>query len=48
MKELVAKCVICEKELYCLDGFFNGTFSNEHLPLCFECANLKEMEKSAD
>jgi len=42
MKELVNICAICKRELYCIDGFFNGTFSEDHQPICFECANKEE------
>lgn len=45
MKELVGKCTVCEKEVYCLDGFFNGIFTDEKKIFCFECC---EEEKARE
>ncbi len=41
MKELVGTCTICQKEIYCLDGFLNGIFQNEKL-YCFNCFEEKK------
>lgn len=37
MKELVGTCHVCEKEVYCLDGFLNGVVNDEGVLICFEC-----------
>jgi hypothetical protein len=37
MRELVGNCIACRKEIYCLDGFFNGVHSDEGKMYCFEC-----------
>jgi hypothetical protein len=37
MRELVGKCTKCEKDLFCLDGFFNGIILENKTILCFEC-----------
>ncbi|MFD2445801.1 hypothetical protein ACFSO7_17725 [Bacillus sp. CGMCC 1.16607] len=39
MKELIGKCSICQKELFCLDGFFNGIILETKELLCFDCHN---------
>ena len=46
MKELVNTCSKCGKELYCIDGFFNGVHTEDQQAFCFECAEHKK--KSAD
>jgi hypothetical protein len=43
LKELVGYCSICGKELYCLDGFFNGIILESKELVCFCCIeNNKE------
>jgi hypothetical protein len=42
LKELIGCCSICGKELYCLDGFFNGVILENKELICFEC---EEVEK---
>ncbi|MFC0415395.1 hypothetical protein ACFFHH_07970 [Cytobacillus solani] len=42
MRELVSKCHLCGKDLYCIDGFFNGIHTDEQQTLCFDCAEEKE------
>ncbi|CAH2715582.1 hypothetical protein BACCIP111895_02766 [Neobacillus rhizosphaerae] len=37
MKELVGLCISCNKEIFCLDGFFNGVITKEKENYCFEC-----------
>jgi hypothetical protein len=37
LKELVGTCKCCKKEVYCLDGFFNGILTEEKETFCFEC-----------
>jgi hypothetical protein len=44
MKELVGKCKCCSKEIYCLDGFFNGIHTKEKEIYCFECYEEKDKE----
>ncbi|MFE8702177.1 hypothetical protein ACFYKX_16380 [Cytobacillus sp. FJAT-54145] len=41
MKEFVGHCFICKKELYCLEGFFDGVVAGEQL-LCFTCSEGNE------
>jgi hypothetical protein len=43
VKELVGRCSCCGKELFCLDGFFNGIYTKDKKIICFECeSQLKE------
>ncbi len=42
MKEHVGKCSLCEKEIYCLDGFLDGVVSEDRALYCFECAAKQE------
>ncbi|MBM7585157.1 hypothetical protein JOC86_001699 [Bacillus pakistanensis] len=44
MKELVGHCKRCQKEIYCLDGFFNGIKLNDGQLLCFACEEKQEEE----
>lgn len=44
MKELIGYCSICRKELYCLDGFFNGVILDNKELVCFECAEGEKEE----
>ncbi|MFP7297897.1 hypothetical protein [Neobacillus niacini] len=37
MKELVGYCTACSKEIFCLDGFFNGVQSDDRKMYCFDC-----------
>jgi hypothetical protein len=46
MKELVGHCFICQKEVFCMDGFFQGEVSNSGETLCFICAEKKEKESN--
>ena len=39
MKELVGQCHICNKDVYCLDGFLNGVIDDKGKLVCMECAN---------
>lgn len=41
MNELVGKCIHCGKNLYCMDGFFNGVHIDNKQTLCFDCAEKK-------
>ncbi|MED3625043.1 hypothetical protein [Neobacillus thermocopriae] len=42
MKELIGTCHSCSKEIFCLEGFFNGVVTDEKRIYCFECyATLK-------
>ncbi|WP_275695582.1 hypothetical protein [Fredinandcohnia quinoae] len=43
MKELVGTCSGCGKEIYCLEGFFNGVVSDDKKTIkCFDCAEEEE------
>lgn len=37
MRELVGSCTCCNKEIYCLDGFFNGVITKGKQIYCFDC-----------
>jgi hypothetical protein len=45
MKELVGYCSTCLKEIYCLDGFFNGVQSDDRKMYCFECFDESNHEE---
>ncbi|MGG3562542.1 hypothetical protein ABES03_13190 [Neobacillus rhizosphaerae] len=45
MKELVGSCKCCNKNIYCLDGFFNGIHTERNEILCFECYETLKIEK---
>jgi hypothetical protein len=45
MKELVGYCTKCLKEIYCLDGFFNGVQSDDRKMYCFECFDESNHEE---
>ncbi|WP_261132535.1 hypothetical protein [Bacillus sp. Marseille-Q3570] len=36
MKEYIGKCEICNKPIYCMDGFFNGIKTKTGVR-CFDC-----------
>lgn len=44
MKEMVGHCTSCSKEIYCLDGFFNGIHTDDQKIYCFECYESKKAE----
>ncbi|MDP4083821.1 MAG: hypothetical protein Q8934_04305 [Bacillota bacterium] len=49
MKELVGHCSCCGKEIFCLDGFFNGIHTDDKKIFCFEChENTKKEKKPQD
>ena len=37
MKELIGYCVSCSKQIYCLEGFFNGVHTKDNEIYCFPC-----------
>jgi hypothetical protein len=41
MKELIGYCCLCNKEVYCLNGFFNGIVDKNQL-FCNECYTSKD------
>lgn len=43
MRELVANCVRCSKQVYCSDGFLNGIVLETNRVLCFECSENDEL-----
>lgn len=46
IKELVGTCSHCGKDLYCLDGFFNGVFGTDKKEVfCFDCAESDDDDK---
>ncbi|MBS4215913.1 MULTISPECIES: hypothetical protein [Neobacillus] len=46
MKELVGLCKCCGKEIYCLDGFFNGVITEDKQSYCFDCYEEVKEEKN--
>ncbi len=45
MKEYIGCCLYCKKEIYCLDGFFNGVHTETKDLLCFDCFEKQEKQK---
>ncbi|UKS29189.1 hypothetical protein LOZ80_09740 [Paenibacillus sp. HWE-109] len=48
MQELVGHCHNCQKEIYCLDGFFTGVIFTDKTLLCFTCAEDEQAENNRD
>lgn len=47
MKELVGTCKTCGKDIYCLDGFFNGIHTKDQEIYCFDCyENMENKEEN--
>ncbi|MCM3719097.1 hypothetical protein [Fictibacillus phosphorivorans] len=46
MKEYVGPCESCKKDLYCMDGFFQGEISPSGKLYCFSC--IKEEKKESN
>lgn len=46
MRELIGSCSICGRELFCLDGFFNGTYTDDNKIVCFDCHTAKEEKEN--
>jgi hypothetical protein len=47
MKELIGACKNCGKDIFCLDGFFNGVITEKKEIYCFECnEGLKKTDKN--
>jgi hypothetical protein len=40
MKEHVGVCHMCNKDIYCLDGFLIGITDNEGRLVCLECSHI--------
>ncbi|WP_197031385.1 hypothetical protein [Bacillus sp. UNC438CL73TsuS30] len=45
MRELVGSCKCCNKEIYCLDGFFNGIHTKDKEIYCFDCYESEEKKE---
>lgn len=45
MKEHVGICQMCNKDVYCLDGFLNGIIDDEGRLTCLECLHKEKEEK---
>ncbi|WP_285880104.1 hypothetical protein [Domibacillus indicus] len=41
LKEWVGQCIVCGKDIYCLDGFLNGVKEQGEL-FCFDCEGQDE------
>jgi hypothetical protein len=37
MQELIGQCDVCKKELYCMDGFFQGEMDSTGKLFCYSC-----------
>ena len=46
MRELVDYCVLCQKPLYCLEGFFNAVHKEDGKNYCFECEERRQKEET--
>ncbi len=46
MRELVDYCHLCQKPLYCLNGFFNGVQKDNGKSSCFECEKQNQKEET--
>lgn len=46
MQELVGKCAVCQKDVYCTDGFLNGIINDQKNLICFDCAEGLKNETS--
>lgn len=44
MRELVGSCSICKREIFCLDGFFSGVYTDDKKIICFDCNEKIESE----
>jgi len=44
MKERVGRCHSCQREVYCMMGFFQGVIENNGEIFCFDCYEKKEKE----
>ncbi|WP_230309241.1 hypothetical protein [Planomicrobium sp. YIM 101495] len=45
MRELIGTCKDCGKEVYCENGFLNGTHEDGEL-LCFSCAEERNTDNT--
>jgi hypothetical protein len=46
MKEPVGQCSSCKKDLYCLEGFFNGIILDNKELICFDCHEMIKIKNS--
>jgi hypothetical protein len=46
MKERVGQCHSCQKEVYCVMGFFQGIIDNSGQVYCFDC--YEKINKGSD
>lgn len=37
MEEFIGGCIICKKEIYCINGFLNGIIHPDGTLRCFSC-----------
>lgn len=45
VKELVGVCHTCRKDVFCLDGFLNGVYSDNKEIYCFACYEKLDLKK---
>lgn len=45
-KEFVGICGVCEKNVYCHNGFLEGVVQEDHTLVCFSCHNEDKEDKS--
>ncbi|HET7629699.1 MAG TPA: hypothetical protein VFK44_15100 [Bacillales bacterium] len=48
MKEFIGTCKICNKAVYCENGFFNGILLPGHEYLCYDCDEKQQDNKKKD
>ncbi|WP_442594423.1 hypothetical protein [Neobacillus sp. D3-1R] len=46
MKEYIGKCSNCQKDMYCLEGFFNGIVLENKEIICFDCHEKVENKEN--
>ena len=47
VEEKVGQCSICNKTIYCLDGFLDGVITDDKELLCFSCEQEGELGKDS-
>ncbi|SDM83600.1 hypothetical protein SAMN04487897_101205 [Paenibacillus sp. yr247] len=46
MHELVGHCQKCLKQIFCHNGFLNGTVLEDKSLVCFDCSDQEHVHKS--
>ena len=48
MREYIGLCSHCGNEVFCLDGFFNGTLTDDKNIVCFDCQSSQNVKKKEE